>query len=80
MGSIDETYSHTKGLGRAKEFSGKEGFFTSGRRRRRRSLRVFEWCAEQATEISAAAIDLEFLPKELALQLAAQSTHDSHEL
>ena len=57
-----------KGLGRPKEFSGKEGFFTSGRRRRRRCLRVFEWSSEQATEISAAAIDLEFLPLKLALQ------------
>ena len=41
---------------------------------------MFEWSSEQATEISAAAVDLEFLPMELALQLAAQSTHDSHEL
>ena len=31
-------------------------------------MRVFEWSSEQATEISAAAIDLEFLLMELALQ------------
>ena len=48
-----------KGLG-PKEFTGKEGFFNSGRRIRKHLL--VWWSAEQTTEITTTAIDREFLP------------------
>ena len=59
-----------KGLGRPKEFTGREEDFQQCRRRRRHSSldvikeseMMLEWAAEQPTEITRTAIDLEFLP------------------
>ena len=59
-----------KGLGRSKEFSGKEEDFQQWSKKTeafsagviKESELMLEWAAEQSTEITTTAIDLEFLP------------------
>ena len=59
-----------KGLGRPKEFSGREEDFHQWSKKTeaffagviKESEMMLEWSAEQATEITTTAIDLEFLP------------------
>ena len=70
-----------KGLGRPKEFSGKqediqqwskkiEAFFAGVMKE---SMLMLEWAAEQGTEITREAIDLEFLPKNPNAERGAQN-------
>ena len=64
-----------KGLGRPKEFSGKEEDFQRWSKKTeaffagviKESEMVLEWAAEQATEITTTTIDLEFLPTDTKL-------------
>ena len=61
-----------KGLGRPKEFTGREEDFQQGSKKTeaffagviKESEMIFEWSAEQTAEITTTAIDLEFLPTE----------------
>ena len=70
-----------KGLGRPKEFSGKqediqqwskkiEAFFAGVMKE---SMLMLEWAAEQGTEITREAIDLEFLPRNSNVERGAQN-------
>ena len=61
---------HVKGLGRPKEFTGKEENFQQWSKKSepffagviKECEMMMEWAAEQATEITTTAINLEFLP------------------
>ena len=61
-----------KGLGRPKEFTGGEEDFPQWSRKTeacfagviKESAMMLEWAAEQPTEITTTAIDLEFLPRD----------------
>ena len=88
-----------RGLGRPKEFSGKEKDFEQWSKKTeaffagviKESEMMLEWAAEQATEITTTAVDLEFLPTRhecgqrsgkpgVRAAADAHSTHGSHEL
>ena len=88
-----------KGVGRPKEFSGKgEGFQQWSKQTEaffarviKESEMMLEWAAEQATEITTTANDLEFLPTDTNVDRGVQTlgvcvtadaynTHGSHEL
>ena len=87
-----------KGLGRPKEFTGREEDFQQWSKKTeaffagvtKESEMMLEWAAEQPTEITTTAIDLEFLPTDKRGQRRAKpgvcaaadahSTHGSHEL
>ena len=75
-----------KGCGRPKEFSGKEEDFQRWSKKTeaffagviKTSEMMLEWAAEQATEITPTAIDLEFLPGasgEQNLEFVLQQLH-----
>ena len=58
-----------EGLGRPKEFTGREEDFQQGSKKTEtfvagviKESEMLEWAAEQPTEITTTAIDLEFLP------------------
>ena len=87
-----------KGFGRPKAFSGKEEDFQQWSKKTeaffayviQESEKMLGWSAEQETEITTMAIDLELLPTEEfgtrsskpggCVAADAYSTHDSHEL
>ena len=69
------------GLGRPKEFSGLEEDFQQSSKKTeafvagviQESEMVLEWAAEQTTEITTTAIDLEFLPTDANLERGVQN-------
>ena len=88
-----------KGLGRPREFTGREEDFQQRSKKTeaffagviKESEMMLEWAAEQATEITTTAIDLEFLSTDtnedrivqkpgVCVAADAHSTHGSHEL
>ena len=88
-----------KGLGRPKEFSAREEDFQQGSNKTqaffagliKESEMMLEWAAEQPTEVTTTAIDLEFLPTDTNVDRGLQnlkfcaaadahSTHGSHEV
>ena len=70
-----------KGLGRPKEFSGREEDYQQWSKKTEAffagvimdSEMMLEWAAEQATEITTTAIDLEFLPSETNVDREVQN-------
>ena len=87
----------SKGLGRPKEFTGREEDFQQWSKKTeaffagviKESEMMLEWAAEQPTEITTTAIDLEFLPTDTKQRSAqpgvcaaadAHSTHGSDKL
>ena len=64
-----------KGLGRPKEFSGKEEDLQRWSKKTEAFFAgvMLEWAAEQATEITTTAIDLEFLPTDTKLDRGVQN-------
>ena len=88
-----------RGFGRPKEFTGREEDFQQWSKKTeaffagviKESEMMLEWAAEQPTEITTTAIDLEFLPTDtnedrgvqkpgVCAAADAHSTHGSHEL
>ena len=77
-----------KGLGRPQEFTGREEDFQQCSKKTEAFfagvIKESEWIAEQPTEITTTAIDLEFLPRSakpaVGVAADAHSTHGSHEL
>ena len=76
-----------KGVGRPNDFSGEEEDFQQWSRKReaffagviKEAEMMLEWAAEQPTEITTTAVDLEFLPTVCAAA-DAHSAHGPHEL
>ena len=70
-----------KGLGRSKESSGKEEDFQQWSKKTeaffagviKESEMMLKWAAEQATEITTTAIDLEFLPTDTNVDRGVQN-------
>ena len=69
-----------KGLGRAREFSGREEDFQQWSKKTeaffagviKESEMMLEWAAEQATESTTTAIDIEFLPTDTSVDRGVQ--------
>ena len=61
-----------KGLGRPRKFSGREKDFQQWSKKTESEM-MLEWAAEQATEITTTAIDLEFLPTDTNVNRRVQN-------